>query len=455
MKNNVALKFAASSLILGVTMVGCKPSGYRPMTASAKPAKADEGAAQALERAQTAVRDGNVSEAVEFAERAVELSPRDVHYRMMLADLYMKSGRFVSAEQAFGDVLSLDENNGRAALSRTLALIGQGKTGEATLELERLSQTASPADVGLAFALAGQPQRGVEMLEPAARAQDANGRVRQNLALAYALAGEWQKAKTVAAQDLSPAELDSRLESWAALARPSAPHSQVAALLGVNPVEDGGQPTRLALAPAAPEAPLYAEAQAPQPAPLAEAAPVQVAAAPEAPAPVAEVPAPVLVAEAPIEVRTPANKLETIERTQLAAAVQSLVEASAPVIRASAPVAKAPLPAFKKAERKPAARTGGRYVVQLGAFRTAAQVEKAWAQAVRRHSFAGGQPLSTTVSVPGKGTFHRLAVSGFQTPTEAARLCQSIRGKGGACFVRATAGDAPVQWASRYTSRRA
>jgi hypothetical protein len=33
------------------------------------------------------------------------------------------------------------------------------------------------------------------------------------------------------------------------------------------------------------------------------------------------------------------------------------------------------------------------------------------------------------------------------------RLCQSIKAKGGACFVRTKAGDAPVQWAARYAAR--
>jgi cell division septation protein DedD len=106
-----------------------------------------------------------------------------------------------------------------------------------------------------------------------------------------------------------------------------------------------------------------------------------------------------------------------------------------------------------KAVAKPRVKPTGRYVVQIGAYRNALQVEQAWARAYRLYGFGDNQPLSTTVNIPGKGTFHRLAVAGFAKPTDAARVCQTIRGKGGACFVRATAGDAPVRWASRYTSR--
>ena len=59
-----------------------------------------------------------------------------------------------------------------------------------------------PADAGLALALAGDPQSAVAVLEPAARAVGADARTRQNLALAYAFAGDWDQARTVAAQDV-------------------------------------------------------------------------------------------------------------------------------------------------------------------------------------------------------------------------------------------------------------
>jgi Flp pilus assembly protein TadD len=555
MKKSVGFKFAASTLVLGLTMVGCKPSGYRPAVNSAKAATTDAGAAKAYDKARQAVQQGDNATALEFAERAVELAPRDAGYRMLLADLYLKNGRFVSADQAFADVLSLDPVNQRAGLSRALALIGQGKTGEATIELDRFSGSATPTDVGLAYALAGQPQRAIEMLEPAARAPGATGRVRQNLALAYAMAGDWQKARRVAEQDLSPSEVAGRLEQWASFANPSAPHAKVAALLGVTPVADAGQPVRLALAStqpvayasvqeAAPEAvsaPVISAQAAPAPVVVAQAAPAPVIVAQAAPEPVtlaqvvavpvpapqpvrvaaleaapvpALAPAPVTLAEpapipapqptmvavaeaaplpapqavpepvretfayrAPQTVETfaaapsaPATYVESIKVPSVSAkrskrmtveaveaALDSLVKAPAPAKRATVRLASAPIPTFKRAKSVPNVQPafGGRYVVQLGAFRTAAQVERAWAEAQRRYRFSGGEPLTTTVNIAGKGTFHRLAVAGFGNPIDANRMCQSIRSRNGVCFVRETAGDARVQWASRYTGRRA
>jgi cell division septation protein DedD len=91
----------------------------------------------------------------------------------------------------------------------------------------------------------------------------------------------------------------------------------------------------------------------------------------------------------------------------------------------------------------------GRFVVQLGAFKSASQVESAWERNQQRFRLAAHQPLSTTVSIPGRGIFHRLSVSGFGSRGEASSLCGSIRTRGGACFVRRSAGDTPLRWASR------
>jgi cell division protein FtsN len=332
-----------------------------------------------------------------------------------------------------------------------LAQIAQGKHVEAVARLDQLALTAAPADLGLAYALAGQTDRAVAMLEGAARAPGADGRIRQNLALAYALAGDWPKARLFAAQDVSPAELPGRLQQWAAFAKPQAPHTQIASLLGIaKVVEDAGQPTELALAPEAPEPVAVAEAPALEEQPIA--ATVELPAS-------ASVSAEQVLAEA-VKIEAPAQAdpaiAEAVAEASYAEAAETLVKPKPEVIRAAVP-ASAPLPAFKPAVERtsfapPAPKkSNGRYVVQIGAFKTAVQIERAWVEAQKRYSFDDRQPLSTTVSIAGKGTFHRLSVSGFDNAAEANQLCSSIKAKGGACFVRTSAGDAPVQWASRQT----
>jgi Flp pilus assembly protein TadD len=458
MRKHVAVKLAVSALALTTTMVACKPAAmaYHPAFAGQAPASAQADAA--FRKAQGFVSAGNLAAALPPAEEAVGFAPRDVGYRMLLADLYLKTGRFQSAETTYADVLKLDPENKRAALSFALTEIALGRPAGAVATLDRIADTAAPADVGLAYALAGKTERAVGLLEAAARAPGADGRVRQNLALAYALSGDWAKARTTAAQDVSPADLSGRLEKWAALANPSAGAEKVAALFGTHSVADPGQPTRLALADPVPARQLAAAEPAPEPAPAAAATlapetkqpePVQVAVA------IAQEPVTIAVPPAP-------RPVAEITRPVYADAVQSLVTMPPPA-HPAAPPARLKIAAIhhfdtpaapRQPQHAPAYAGPGKFAVQLGAFSSAVAVERAWASAYKRYGFAGTTPLSTTFSAPGRGTLHRLSVAGFESRAAADRICASVRAHGGACFVRAVAGDAPVRWASRYSGVR-
>ncbi|MGA9580600.1 MAG: SPOR domain-containing protein [Allosphingosinicella sp.] len=474
MNKSVALKFAVSALAIGTTMVACGAPGTGLASASSKAPRSEQDAASLHAKAQDSVRKGEYAKGLGFAERAVELSPRDVGYRMILADLYLKNGRFQSAEATFADVQQLDPTNARASFSIALARIALGRPAGAVAELDRLAETASPADIGLAYALAGEPGRAIELLEPAARAPGVTGRTRQNLALSYALAGDWDKARIIAAQDLSPADLAARLQQWAALAQPGGAAIQVAALLGVTPAEDSGQPVRLALAPAQPAGTAFAKA-GPLPEPAAETvtdtAPA-LALAEIAPEPFIPPQAEPAAEAEPVRMATTELPSWVSERAEAEAAASVPAEETRPLYAEAVEALVTPQPSVMspsrtiepvaprfEAPRRPArasAQAGpGRFAVQLGAYSSSASVERAWAQMLRRFGFADLTPLSTTVKVPGRGTFHRLSVAGFDNREAAGRTCRSIKAKGGACFVRAVAGDAPVRWASRYaTSRR-
>ncbi|MGQ4828159.1 hypothetical protein, partial [Enterococcus faecalis] len=86
------------------------------------------------------------------------------------------------------------------------------------------------ADLGLALVMAGQGERGVTVLTNAIRSGQNAPKVRQNLAYAYALTGAWREAKIMAGQDLPADQVDARLQSWAAMARPEDQRRRVAAL---------------------------------------------------------------------------------------------------------------------------------------------------------------------------------------------------------------------------------
>ena len=76
------------------------------------------------------------------------------------------------------------------------------------------------SNYGLALTLAGRPADAIPVLEAAAREQGADATVRQNLALAHALAGDWTEARTIASQDVPADKLDGRIHQWMQLASP-------------------------------------------------------------------------------------------------------------------------------------------------------------------------------------------------------------------------------------------
>ncbi|MDQ8755270.1 SPOR domain-containing protein [Sphingosinicella sp. LHD-64] len=466
--NKTAFKIAASTIIVSLTMAaGSTQSGAMRRGSGQAAAPANVQAAQLHEQAIRAAGQGNLAEALGAMEQAVALAPRDAGYRLALADVYLKSGRFESARATFADVIELDPANIRAGMSFALTQIALGQNAVALGQLAELEGRASGADLGLAYALAGSTDRAIELLEPLARSQSATARVRQNLALSYALSGDWRRARAIAAQDISPAALPNRMTQWAAMARPDAGPTRLASLLGVTPVQDPGQPVRLALSQPAPTPIQVAEA-VPAPAQV-EAAPAPVAytAAAETvsdwglPAPEAA-PAPVEVAaaeaptyytpapQAPIEAPSEAE-------VQYVLAAQALNQPAPAVVRTAA-ASLPPAPVFRRAAPRPASapavRTGtSRYVVQLGAFSNEANAERAWVETQRRFGLTPYAPLTATIDHEGR-TLHRVAVAGFASQSDAQRLCGAIRARGGACFVRGNAGDASIRWAARYANGR-
>jgi Flp pilus assembly protein TadD len=464
----IVFKAAASTAIMSMTLGGfsAQSDAMRRLDEPARAtSRTDRQAEQFHATAARALQQGQLATAQTAMEQAVALSPRDSGYRGLLADIYLKQGRFASARATYGDVLELDPSNSHAALSVALIQIAEGNPRAAVSRLENLEGRAPAADLGLAFALAGRADHAVEILEAAARSPGATARTRQNLALAYAMSGDWRRARAVAAQDVSPDELPARLQQWAAFTRPGASNTRIASLLGVTQIQDPGQPVRLALAPAsAAPTEAYAEAtpvplQTPEAPAAVAAAPVQVAEARPAEAPAFWVPtaqsyqAP---PEAPVEqgaVSTEPAPPPPEVRIQYASAARSLVAPEPALIRA-AMVNRVPAPAFQRARPRVAIENGSApIVVQIGAFASEANAERAWVQAAADYGLEGRRPLTTTIQINGR-TLNRVSVSGFASAGDAQRLCGQIRSQGGTCFVRANAGDASIRWAARYANPR-
>jgi hypothetical protein len=98
--------------------------------------------------------------------------------------------------------------------------------------------------------------------------------------------------------------------------------------------------------------------------------------------------------------------------------------------------------------------TGGRFAVQIGAFDSLGVAQASWDRSVRRIGMLRDYTPSTATVARGGAVFHRLSLSGFGSRADAVRVCETLRGRGGSCFVRATAGDMPLQWAVRNGGTR-
>ena len=437
MKTRSAITFGPLTLGVALCLAGGTLAAVTTATIAAASARAQSRAEkqgrEEFAAAQAALSHGKFDVAIRHAEAAVGDQPQVAAYRLLLGQSYLKGGRFASARDVFADVLTLDDGNGKVALNLALAQIATGDWAGARKTLDTHAATIPVADRGLAIALAGDPATAVEVLGPAARAPEAEAKIRQNFALSLALAGRWREAQTVVAMDVAPADVARRILDWSTFSRPTSASDQVATLLGVTPVVDPGLPVALAVngrpaatAMAAAEAPVDAFMPGkPEAAPAPTPVPVAVAAVePDAKPVVGPSIAGVVFAE----------RKEVVQALPVSVA-EARAKRGAIAPRAAVAVASAPRAVAK-----------GSFYVQLGAYETAGVAHDAWGRVSRRFAgFAGRTPQGMSVTTKGK-SFYRLSVGGFARG-DAVALCLGYRATGGSCFVRAGAGDQVAMWA--------
>ncbi|HYD25432.1 MAG TPA: tetratricopeptide repeat protein [Croceibacterium sp.] len=421
------LVWAATTAMSAALLTGCTTNVAAPATVSAS-------------RAEAALARGKSEQAITHAEAAVLADPRNAAYRATLGSAYLDAGRFASAATSFDDAMQLGDHSPRTALSLALSLMGAGKHAEAAALLNDREGDIATADLGLALALAGQPERGIHVMGNAIRGGENTAKMRQNLAYAYALAGRWREARLMAEQDVPADKVSDRIQEWALMAQPQAWQHRVAALLSV-PVgaADAGQPVELALANNPSIDQLGAEAtgfaaadSAAELPPLAEiAAPAQPAELP----PLEPVAAPAYAAPATER----ASNFQTAFATP-APAAPSLAQVSQDAARfVQSPVVQA-LPARRAVVAAPAPSAGqaadGTHLVQLGSFASEQGAKRAWGIYVSRYpELAGHQMVISEAVVRGK-RYWRVSAAGFGRSTSSA-MCGLVKARGEGCFAYA------------------
>ncbi len=189
--------------------------------------------------ADEARKSGDFDSAIPLYGRALQANPNGIEAKLGLGQSYLTLGLPDEAAALFRDVL--DKRAGEQAARRGLAMamisMGQAELAERQLEaavqadprdyrtlnaygvvLDMMGRHAEAqaryrqgieiapdfvalrSNYGLSLAISGQPQEAINQLVPLIGSRGADGRVRQNLAFAYAMNGELEALPASLAQ---------------------------------------------------------------------------------------------------------------------------------------------------------------------------------------------------------------------------------------------------------------
>jgi Flp pilus assembly protein TadD len=217
---------------------------------------------------------GDLVSAAQFYTRAHELEPTRIEPLMDLAQVYTQAGSAKDAAGAYEEVLRIDDKNADALRGLANLQLQTGDAAGAATNLRlalaqrpdwraenslgvandmlgdragaqaayRAGLALSPGNLqlmdnlGLSMVLGGDFAQGLPILEQAAKDPAATSRMRLNLALAYGLAGEPDKAAQIAKADLDAAKVEQNLGYYEFL-RLLHNRNAIAAMLGAHQAE--------------------------------------------------------------------------------------------------------------------------------------------------------------------------------------------------------------------------
>lgn len=162
---------------------------------------------------------GDAEGALSVLRQGVEARPNDNALRHRYGKLLIGLDRSMEAEAVFRNVLALDEDDSKARSGLAVALDYQGKHAAARQEYKKALQN-NPDDLTLlnnmaySYILSHRYDRAIALLENVVNSPKASSALRQNLALAYGMAGMEADAQRVARMDMSQDEVRSVLSYY-------------------------------------------------------------------------------------------------------------------------------------------------------------------------------------------------------------------------------------------------
>jgi Flp pilus assembly protein TadD len=204
---DLAKKLACGIAFLG--LAGCFGSSKGPQPANVPPADPPLATLEGVDIVESSLKLGDAAymkrdyaTAAHFYFRAHQLKPSD-EVAVKLGYALFKSGNHADAEQVLGAVLERQPKNADALRGLAHSRLAQGRIDDAVALYKRAIAEGGQNDprlwsgLGAAHDLAGRHAAAREAYAAGLKAQRDHVGIRQNLALSYALTGEYEKASSI------------------------------------------------------------------------------------------------------------------------------------------------------------------------------------------------------------------------------------------------------------------
>ena len=231
-------------LWVGIFVVGCQSTKNQPSD-------------QDLQLAQTALTNGHPDNALEIYKQKLKQNPNDAQLLFLAGNACNQAARYDEAlhyltkGSALAPSSEFDRELGRAHLAIGNIQLAESKLFDA-VETNKMDDVALNSlgvayslqqdyikardafksainirpdsveyrnNLALGWLLDGRPEQSIQILYPIYSRGEATSKMRLNLALSYASAGELDAAKTIASAELSRSELESTLFYYQTLAK--------------------------------------------------------------------------------------------------------------------------------------------------------------------------------------------------------------------------------------------
>ena len=260
----------AFAILLGIALAGCATSDGRP---NGQAANVSPDAIMRI--ADTARQSGDLAQAAGLYSRAAQMEPKNIKPLLELGSVYGQMHLPRQAAEAWQAAVSIDPRNATALRGLANAELESGDPTAAIRNI-RAAQAIQPGwrndnslgvaydmlsdhataqaayrdglalapgnlqltnNLGLSLALSGDFAHALPLLEATAKDPAATPRMRQNLALAYGLSGNDEKAAEIAKLDLDAAAVQENLGYYEFL-RLLQDRGAIASTLGAHQIDE-------------------------------------------------------------------------------------------------------------------------------------------------------------------------------------------------------------------------